>query len=256
MGPGERLLESWSRLRGWYPVTMGQRRFRCDPNHISFWSKVTRGSWEPRTLEVLDGFLGPNSVYGDIGAWIGPTVLQAAVRCRRVYCLEPDRIAYMYLLQNIRLNRLENVLPFNLGLAPDDGLRSMASPRGKRGDSMGSLLRPDGAGSQEVLCLRWRHWLALAGEPRFDFLKMDIEGGEFDLLPTMADYLREHRPILYLSLHPHLLAEHQRFAAMAMVVEHLEWYGGCTEEGGGRRELGWLLTERAVHHGGTYLFVP
>jgi hypothetical protein len=38
-----------------------------------------------------------------------------------------------------------------------------------------------------------------------DLVKMDIEGGEFDLIPYMADLLEETRPNLYLSLHGQLL---------------------------------------------------
>ncbi len=256
MGPVERLLEAWSRVRGWYPVTMGQQRLHCDPNHISFWSKVSRGTWEPQTFAALDGLLAADTVYCDIGAWIGPTVLHAAGRCARVYCLEPDRIAYMYLLQNLRLNHLDNVLPFNMALAAEDGLKRMASPRGKPGDSMTSLLLPGGGGSQEVLCLAWRTWLSLAGNPKLSCLKMDIEGGEFALLPTMADYLQHNRPALYLSLHPHLLPQSARFEAMASVAELLIHYGHCTDAAGQRRDLSWLLSEQAVQHAGSYLFLP
>jgi len=31
---------------------------------------------------------------------------------------------------------------------------------------------------------------------------MDIEGGEFEALPSMSDFLKEEKPTLYLSLHP------------------------------------------------------
>jgi hypothetical protein len=34
-----------------------------------------------------------------------------------------------------------------------------------------------------------------------NFIKMDIEGGEALVLPTMKKYLQEHKPVLHLSVH-------------------------------------------------------
>lgn len=168
---------AWYRLHGGVPVRVANQRYLCDAANLQFWDKVNAGRWEPKTFAVLDRLVTAETVYCDIGAWIGPTVLYAARNCRKVYCLEPDRVAYKHLLDNIQMNRLENVLPFNMALAEKDGLRRMASPRGKRGDSMTSLLLPQGTHGMDVLCLTWQNWFALVGKPSFGLIKMDIEGG-------------------------------------------------------------------------------
>lgn len=235
---------------------MGGEAYHCDPEHISFWRKVDNGLWEPATFTAFDSLLAEDSVYCDIGAWIGPTVLYAARRCTQVYCFEPDRVAYMYLLQNLKLNKLENVLPFNMALSAENGLSRMASPRGKQGDSMTSLLRPDGDRGMEVLCLTWRNWLEFVGNPQFDTIKIDIEGGEFALLPAIADYLSEKKPKLYLSLHPHLLPKEERVGAMSKIVNVLQVYGSCVESGGAEIAFKTLLEEQALHKAGTYLLLP
>ena len=252
----DRLMQARCRMRGYYPVTIGNSSFRGDPEHIPFWKKVSAGYWEQQTFAVLKRLLTEESMYCDIGAWIGPTVLYAAQRCRKVYCLEPDRVAYQYLLRNIQLNGLENTLPFHLALSAENGLRRMSSPRGKRGDSMTSLIRPDGKQAQEVLCLRWQQWLELVGKPRFDTIKMDIEGGEFALLPTMKEYLAENTPNLFLSVHPHLLPEAERFEEMCRLTEILSVYGACYDRGGKRLAQHSLLDEQAVRFAGTYLLLP
>lgn len=254
MRPSERLLEAWYRLRGWYPVRIEEQPFRCDPDHISFWSLVSRNRWEAETLALLTELLHPDAVYCDIGAWIGPTVLHASGKCRRVYCLEPDREAYRYLLANIRYNRLENVLPFNLALADREGLCRLASPRGKRGDSMSSLLLPTGVNGMEVLALRWQTWTGLLDTDAFDCVKMDIEGGEYSLLPTMASYLARHKPKLLLALHPHLLSEGERVAAMTGVMEALAGYGQCLDTAKRPVKMQTLLQEPLVSRPASYLF--
>lgn len=249
-----RLIGTYSRLRGWYPVRIGDRSYRCDPDNYWFWSKVNRGEWEPHTLSVLQKLLDGTSVYCDIGAWIGPTVLPAASICSRVYCFEPDRVAYRYLLQNLQKNGLFNALPFNLALAAEDQTGLLASPRGKSGDSMTSLLTPDGRNAQEVLCLSWQTWLNCVGNPDIDFIKMDIEGGEYGLLPGMADYLARNRPRLHLSLHPHLLRTAELSSRMSEIVENLSFYHNFFDETGQKQPIDRLLEETCMQRPGSYLF--
>lgn len=256
MGPVEQVIESWSRLRGYYPARIGKREFRCDPDHVSFWQKVNRNSWEPHTFTILDKLISPSSTYCDIGAWIGPTVLYAANSCKRVFCLEPDRTAYMYLLQNIKLNKFDNIMPFHFALAAEEKISRMASPRGKQGDSMTSLLTPDRANSMEVLCITWSTWVNLLGNPVIDCMKMDIEGGEFTLLPSMAGYLQENRPGLYLSLHPHLLNKSKRLEAMRQVVDALACYTHYYDIQGVKRGMPSLLEEQTLDKGSSCLFLP
>jgi FkbM family methyltransferase len=257
MGPIEQVLEAWSRVRGWYPVNIDGSLYHCDPDHISFWSKISKGCWEPETFAALKRLLVADSSYCDIGAWIGPTVLYAAKICKNVYCIEPDRVAFMYLLQNIKLNHLENVLPFHLALSGEkDAICRMASPRGRRGDSMTSMLRADGVSGVEVLCLRWQTWLDLAGKPKIGCIKMDIEGAEFALLPEMKDYLAAHKPGLFVSLHPHLLPKDERALGMSRVVEVLQLYDNCYDNYGKRVKILSLMEEQVLNRAGSYLLLP
>lgn len=241
-------------MRGCYPVQIDKQPFQCDPDHISFWSLVSRNCWEQESLALIDTLLQPDSVYCDIGAWIGPTVLHASRKCRRVYCVEPDREAYRYLLANIRNNKLENVLPFNFALGEHDGLCSLASPRGKRGDSMSSLLLPAGNNAMEVLSMRWQTWTGLIGTEQFDCIKMDIEGGEYALLPTMSGYLAQQAPNLLLSVHPHLLEEQERLEAMTGIVQSLSGYNRCFDVAQRSVDMQALLQEPLLSRPASYLF--
>ncbi len=46
-----------------------------------------------------------------------------------------------------------------------------------------------------------------------NFIKMDIEGGEYALIPCLCEFLKTHKPTLYLSLHPGFLGEHVNLIA-------------------------------------------
>ena len=185
----------WMRARGTAHTKILGIPFLVDPYHISFWHATARGSWEPEVLESLDRFLNRDSVYLDVGAYIGPTVLFAARKCKKVYCFEPDPDAYEYLAWNLRLNRLRNVVPFCMALTTESGIRSMASPDGMLGTSKTSLLvESESLERIEVPCIGWSEWQRLFAPPQIDVIKVDIEGGEFELLPAMAPFLRANRP--------------------------------------------------------------
>ncbi|MDX1375398.1 MAG: FkbM family methyltransferase [Burkholderiales bacterium] len=233
MRPLKTLPGALYRALGHYPTRLRGARLRVDPNHWRFWRKAARGQWEPQTLALLERQLSPDMVVCDIGAWIGPTVIVAARRCRQVYCFEPDPAAYAELLNNLRLNRVENATAFNLALGAREGLRTLASFGAMPGDSRTSLLAPPDAASRvQALCLSWAHWLELAQPPRIDFVKIDIEGGEFELLPAMAGYLAEHRPRMLLSTHAPYLAAEARAPAMRRLADALRVYRGCANERG------------------------
>lgn len=231
MRPFKTLPGALYRALGHYPTRLRGKRLRVDPNHWRFWRKAARGHWEPETLAIVEGELGPDMVFCDIGAWIGPITLVAARRCQRVYCFEPDTTAYAELLANLRLNRIENATPFNIALGAREGLRTLTSFGGMPGDSRTSFLAArDGASRVQALCLSWDHWLRLAQPERIDLVKIDIEGGEFELLPSMAAYLAERRPRLLLSTHAPYLAPSERAAAMDSLRDALATYRNCFDE--------------------------
>ena len=193
---------------------------------------MAKGRWEPEVLEAIDQHLEPESTYLDIGAYIGPTVLLAARRCRKVYCFEPDPDAFQFLAWNIRLNKLRNVVPFCMALTSVSGMKIMGSPDGMLGTSKTSELYSSTGPSIEVPGISWPDWLRLAEPGQIDVIKMDIEGGEFDLLPTMGAFLREERPLLLLSIHALFIPPDMRAARLDPLLAAVGHYAVCRDEKG------------------------
>jgi FkbM family methyltransferase len=169
----------------------------------TFWVRYQAGVWEPDTQAVFRRFIDKQHSYIDIGAWIGPTLLQGCQLARRAYGIEPDPVAYAELAENIEDNPLiaGNVQLYNICITPVTGKVSFGS-RGDGGDTMSSLLFSGGKTSWVVEGLNFQDWTEQNGIDDCSFIKMDIEGGEYSVLPTMAAYLRRHRPTVLLSLHP------------------------------------------------------
>ncbi len=185
-------------------IHLRDRKFQVSPGgYDAFWAKVTRGTWESDTFAIFDRFLDRQHSYIDIGAWIGPTLLYGCQLAKAAYGLEPDPIAYAELERNVRLNDplTHNIRLFNACIAPQSGEVALGS-RGGGGDSTSSLLFGAKKTHWTVKAFSFDEFARQIDAAECNFIKMDIEGGEYRILPTMVGYLRSQRPTLHLSLHP------------------------------------------------------
>ncbi|SDW25197.1 methyltransferase, FkbM family [Ruegeria halocynthiae] len=240
------------RARGYYLGHLNGEPFRLDPYHSKFWCKASAGDWEPETFAVLDRFLSPDSDYLDVGAWIGPTVLYGARKARRVWCFEPDPTAFRHLAWNLDLNEIQNVSAFGVALSDKFGVARMASVRGEPGDSTSSLLH-DGAHGSDALTIAWDQFEVANDLSQISLVKMDIEGAEFVVVPTLAAWLREHRPALYLSLHAPLLPEQERQERVHALLDELSFYTKLSDEKMQPLTVSDLLTEDSLNQYRTIL---
>ncbi|WP_170414511.1 FkbM family methyltransferase [Ruegeria atlantica] len=219
------------RARGYYAGQLNGEPFRLDPYHSKFWRKASSGAWEPETFAVLDEYLSPDQDYLDIGAWIGPTVLYGARKARRVWCFEPDPTAFRHLAWNLDLNDITNVSAFGVALSDQFGVARMASVRGEPGDSTSSLLH-DGAHGNDALTIAWDQFEAVNDLSGVSLVKMDIEGAEFFVLPTLLPWLKKQRPVLLLSLHAPMLGDNDRQSQMSELLISLSFYSQIYDDAG------------------------
>ncbi|NVO55700.1 FkbM family methyltransferase [Rhodobacteraceae bacterium B1Z28] len=217
------------RARGYYAGNLNGEPFRLDPYHSKFWRKASAGAWEPETFTILDKHLSPDSDYLDIGAWIGPTVLYGARKARQVWCFEPDPTAFRYLAWNIDLNDIHNVSAFGVALSDKFGVARMASVRGEPGDSTSSLLH-DGTHGSDALTIAWDQFEVANDLSGVSLVKMDIEGAEYFVLPTLIAWLKKQRPTLLLSLHAPLLSAEDRLDRTKTLLDLLDFYSDITDE--------------------------
>lgn len=188
-------------------------RVRAGVARRDFWRRVGDGLWEPQTFEVFHRFLRPDRSCIDIGAGIGPTVLYGAMLSRRVHALEPDPAAFAELAANVEANPAlkPKISLYPYGISPESGpLRLYAGglyfgEQSRFGDSMSGMLAAPGAAGQpnrEVQGLDLERFLALNAIADCNFIKMDIGGGEYTVIPGLWRRLPQlGLPTLYVFFH-------------------------------------------------------
>lgn len=171
-----------------------------DCNGWGFWNYVVSNEWEPHTFNILNRFCSKEHSYVDIGAWVGPTVLFGAQLSKQCFAFEPDPHAFASLQTNLKLNpNIINTYAYPVAIGHVNGIVKFGTNSNK-GDSMSSLLFADQE-SWDVESITLRDSFSKYGIENCNFIKMDIEGGESQVLPAAKEFLSEIKPTLYLSLH-------------------------------------------------------
>jgi FkbM family methyltransferase len=180
-------------------ITCNGYSFLIDETGLGYyWLDMEKGTWEPWTFRLFDRFLHKDTIYIDLGAWMGMTVLYASKLCDRCYAFEPDPVAYGILRVNIDANNAGNIKTFNEAIANHDGTLSL----GNEHHSLGNAVTRIGTDvdSFQVSCRTLETFFIQEKIDGPSFIKMDVEGSEEVILKDMG-FFERHKPILYLSTH-------------------------------------------------------
>jgi len=138
----------------------------------------------------------PDPLVLDCGSNIGMSTLyfKHVYPRARIIAFEPDPAIFPYLQENIARNGLKDGQLIQAALAAREGTLTFYSD-GKYGSCLAQCIVgdiPKGWRKYEVPCVRLRDYLS---EP-VDFLKMNIEGAEYEVLADSADRLRMVREMV------------------------------------------------------------
>lgn len=168
------------------------------------------GLYDRPELELVRSELDDGD-FVDVGAHIGMYSLVAAFETRgRVLALEPSPAAREQLLDNVRLNALSNVVvlakaaaaapgraQLHVPVTPDPSFSSLEAGRFAEGDPVEIELTTVDA---EVEALGLRPTV----------VKIDVEGGELDVVAGMTRTIAEFRPMLLVEVNERSAQELER----------------------------------------------
>lgn len=229
---GRRLLSATGPEPGAVAVTVHGFRFVVPP---AFRVHHLERAYEPATSAWLARALGPGMAAVDVGAHIGYfTLLMSRLvgPGGRVWALEPAPDNLGYLRENVSANALDNVVVLPLAAGTGSGRRRLLLAGSS--DSHGFFEHPltHSVGSLDVEEARLDE--AVPGVP--DLVKIDVEGGELDVLAGMERILAESARLhLVIEWNPACLAKAGRDARE--LPEELERRGfrlGVIDDAAGR----------------------
>lgn len=158
---------------------------------------------EPETIAWINGWsnASKSSIFFDIGANIGIYSLYATYKYPSldVYSFEPVLNNYSALQRNVRLNRSQNIYPFNLALANENKLSNLYLSDTRIGNSGAQIDIAVNEKGEEYKALRVEKVLSISldklifeyGLPVPTFVKIDVDGHETDILKGMLRALAQ-----------------------------------------------------------------
>lgn len=187
-------------------------KFRCQ----TFWTK------EPETLEWIKTF-EPDGVFLDIGANIGVYTLFAAslYRKMKILAVEPLKINFNSLLNNINANKFDQVIPLNIAISDQEGelpFHIINDSPGSSGSQLNHPIAENGKTfkplrEEKVFCTTVDHLSEKYGV-KIDYLKIDIDGQEMQVLKGAENSLRSSIKSVLVELNPKAMPLHEVHAWM------------------------------------------
>lgn len=157
---------------------------------------------EMGTLSFIRDNLKEGQVFVDVGAYVGFFSIFASKvvgENGRVLAFEPNPQAYKILLENIKLNRCDNISVFNIAIGGVEGFSYIDIPKG-RSKSEATLLNIKKGIKVAVKTLD--DILEGIDIKRVDMVKIDVEGWENEVLKGMKRTLKTYKPILIVEKGP------------------------------------------------------
>ncbi len=156
------------------------------------------GDFERKLLDAAEREIRPADTVLDLGANIGTVTLflgKLVGKPGRIFCVEPLAANFAMLERNVnRAGFLDRVYVERCALGTEE--KTVTLHFDEKSDNWGevSLLDQASHGTEEVPMRRldslWKEWQ----RPQFDFVKLDVEGYEYEVLLGATEMLRDKPP--------------------------------------------------------------
>lgn len=170
------------------------------------------GEFEPEMVSLFKSLIQPTDTVLDIGANIGCTSLLFGDLARKVYSFEPSPTTHRWLVQNVRMAKLNNVEPINLGLGKDAGTFELTfAPNNRSGGFVSNLTNAsEGHQVEQITIAKGDDFIREHQIAKVDFIKIDVEGFEQSVIEGLASTIVRDQPIVALELNHWCLNAFQR----------------------------------------------
>ena len=174
-----------------------------------FWKNIYP-SWESDTFQVFDRYLNKDKIFIDIGAWIGTTSMYGSRKSKHVYSIEADNLSIKDLSLNLSNNCINNNYTLiNKAIFNKDELninfgKNIFMTGSKMNDSTSQIHKSDSLNhSIKVKTITIDSVINnyKINPNDISLIKVDIEGGEEDILSDLHNLNNKYKIPIYISMH-------------------------------------------------------
>ena len=214
-----------------YTVGHGLNKGLKRKGGLGFLPEFLAGSSETEETRFWSTLDLRGKVVFDVGAFEGILACFFARQAKYLVCFEPNPVNHERLVANLNLNNFTNVTPRRVGLGSlPDSFTMVWDPLIPGGASLEKNTQ-DGMRAAHASRIRSEtiQVVTLDSEcesgsfPPPDFIKVDVEGLELEVLKGATATLLKHHPDLFLEMHGETMSE--KMQKVAAIVEFLIQHG-------------------------------
>lgn len=182
---------------------------RENNNNSNFWQNNFI-NWENETFEIFDKFLDKNKIIIDIGAWIGTTSLYCSRKSKHVYCIEADKQSVEDLSENLKNNCINNYTIINKAIFDINNIfvnfgKNIFMNDSKLNDSTSQICNININSNEhyQVKTITIENIIKdyNINTNEISLIKVDIEGGEENILKQLYNIHLIYNIPIYISFH-------------------------------------------------------
>jgi FkbM family methyltransferase len=179
---------------------VGAKNYRITSNDKYF--DHIKGEFEPAMVTLFASLLRDGDCVLDVGANIGCTSLLFSQVARQVFSFEPSPTTFGLLQKNLAVAQAHNVVAANLGLGNSEGGFELTFAPDNRSGGFVSNLTTASSGHQveSIRIVAGDAYLRGAHIEHVDFIKIDVEGFERNVIEGLSEALERCKPVVVLEL--------------------------------------------------------
>ncbi|WP_158045746.1 FkbM family methyltransferase [Skermanella pratensis] len=211
-----------------------------------------------KLASVAKAVLPDDAIVMDIGANIGLTPVLLARHAAQVVALEPSPDNFSYLKRNLSENRVTNVLAHQVAASSSLGTISFHQAQFGAGSSQVDArhIAQNNTPSIVVPAVRVDDLVTELGLQRLDFVKIDVEGFEIDVLRGMEKTITGLRPTVFLEFNSWCMIAFRNLnprELLDLILEQFEFVfwvaeGNCIRITPGTGPIAFLHENLVRHH--------
>jgi len=169
-------------------------------------------NYEAENFELLTESCKPGAVIIDIGAHIGlfsVIASQVTGKAGKVYAFEPTPGTYALLQKTVVINHEEQVVEtFQKAVGKENGKITffVSDNQADNSNSLVNYKEHSSLHGIDVIVTSIDNFVKEKNINKLDFIKIDVEGAEYDTLLGAADTFKNLKPVCIVAIHPDAIA--------------------------------------------------
>ena len=195
------------------------RQISYDPYTDIGGQLFSSGEFEKKEMDLCKEYISETSIVLDIGANIGlhSIYFSSLAKDGCIFSFEPSLTTFSFLVSNVA--NITNIVPINLAISDEGKIANFYHTSDNAYSSLMDTKRKEVVSVIKVPCMRVDDVVSGLHLDRVDFVKIDVEGMEFEVLKGMVEVISKYQPVIFCEIYKGKHSNQQPDETVQLLIE-------------------------------------